>query len=467
MLGLVILLRNFVPQFRPFRWILRHWQSFWFYFAEYWPVILILWGLYKTLLLLGSLRRSFRRRKSLLSTGEIVLFLFLVIFGTAVSTVAKVLSHGNWPWTGEGIQVSVEDDDGDLSDDESKFEFEEESSRPVQIEKNTPLSLTINNRNGGVEVYPHDQPEIKVRLKKIIAAGEEADAKRIASELKMVWEQSPSEFVLSSSRDSMGQGSRKGLRTNFTVWVPKSLHLTINNSHGPVTVQGFSGTLQATTSYGPVVIKEVEGDLQLENKFAPVTVTNLSGSCQVSGKYGSIELSQIGGKVEVENAYGAITLSKIKGPVSVSNRYNDIVCGELDSSLSIEARHAGVEVNNVKGEMRITTSYKNIKVVDGSGSIQIQNKHGDIEIRNHQPLIQPVMVEAEYSGVELVLPKESGFEVDATAKYGKVVSDFAGTPIQVKESKDGPVSRYRASYGAGGPTLTIMTSYHDIHLSPS
>ena len=110
------------------------------------------------------------------------------------------------------------------------------------------------------------------------------------------------------------------------------------------------------------------------------------------------------------------------------------------------------------------TSFKNVKLENVLGAIRVQEKHGDIEIRTQQPPVKPISIEAEYSEIVMTLPRESHFEIDASTKYGKFVSQFGFS--DVKESTSGTVSRFKGSYGVGGPTFTLVTTYHDIHLSP-
>ena len=89
---------------------------------------------------------------------------------------------------GREINVHVREGDFDLFGPGTKFEFEEEVSQPVRIVKDTHTTLSITNKYGGVDVFSHDRPEIRVKLKKKIAAGDEAEAQEIASALKIVLE---------------------------------------------------------------------------------------------------------------------------------------------------------------------------------------------------------------------------------------------------------------------------------------
>ena len=465
MLGMIFLLRNFLPDFRPLALILHYWPNFWLFFAKYWPVILIFWGMQKLYCYFHASGDLSQHRKSLMSAGDVVLLIFLLLFGTAVTSLTHVFKSGAWPWLGEEINVHVGDGDSDLFGSESKFDFEEEAIQPVKIVKDRHITLSIKNKNGGVEVFSHDQPELKVKLRKRIAADDEAQAKGIASALKVVFEETSTGYALSSSRDELDSNSRRGLKTEFTVWVPKSAYVEVDNSYGPVSLQGITGDQEVNNSYGPVVIKDIEGGIHVVSKYAPVTAFNISGSCQIVNKYGPVELNKIGGQTNVENAYGLVSLVKIKGPVSVSNRYSDISCGEIDGALSVDARHASVQATNIGGDVQVETSYKNVKLENVLGTIRVQEKHGDIEIRNQLPPMKPISIDAEYSGIEINLPKESSFQVDASTKYGKFISDF-GSP-KVIESNTGALSRFKGSYGVGGPAFTLVTSYHDIHLSPS
>jgi hypothetical protein len=464
-LGIILLLRNFIPDFRPLAIILRYWPNCWPFFAKYWPVILILWGIQKLYCYFAASGDLSRRRKSLFSSGDIVLLIFLLLFGAAVTSFTKVLKNGAWPALREEFNVQVGEGDLDLFGAGTRFEFEEEVSQPSEIVKDAHTTLSITNKYGGVDVFSHDRPEIRVKLKKKIAAGDEAAAKEVASALKIVLVKTPTGYALSSSRDKLDSDSRRGLKTDFSVWIPKSASVDVNNSYGPVNLQGISGDQAINNAYGPVVIKDIEGGIEVESKYGPVTAFNISGSCRIVNKYGPIELTNIGGQTEVGNAYGPITLNKIKGPVSVSNRYSDVSCEGLESALSVDARHASVQATNIGGDVQVETSFKNVKLENVLGAIRVQEKHGDIEIKSLHPPMKPISIDAEYSEIVMTLPKESHFEIDASTKYGKFVSDFGST--EVKESTSGTVSRFRGSFGAGGPTFTLVTSYHDIRLSPS
>jgi hypothetical protein len=133
--------------------------------------------------------------------------------------------------------------------------------------------------------------------------------------------------------------------------------------------------------------------------------------------------------------------------------------------LSVDARYADVKARNIGGDVQVTTSYKGIELENIQGGITVRGKHGDIGIKNDQPPVKPILVDAQYSGVVITLPKDSRFDLDVSSKYGKFVSGFDSPGLQ--ETTEGRDLRVKGSTGQGGPKITITTSYRDIALNPS
>lgn len=459
-LGVLFLLGNIYPELRPWRLIARFWSDGWWLFAQFWPVIIILWGLSKLASYFKSTHDPAAGRRSVLSGGDIVLLVFLLIFGTTATNLTKAW-RSSAEWSGKnGFRFG--DGDFDFLDSGQRFEFSEEITQPVS---GTPLSLEVNNRYGSVDVLVNEAAGLRVRLLKGVRAEDEAKGKEIADQLKIVLERQDNGYVLSTNRETLPDDRRRKLQTSLTVWVPKSVALKISNRFGPVSLTGVAGNHHVVNANGPVTVRNVEGNLEIENKYGPVRVSAIAGDCRIQNKYGPIEVEAIGGKIEIENAYGPVDLTKVKGAVHLVNRYGRVACADLDSTLTIDGRYVDVKGQNIGGDVQVTTSYKDIFLENVLGGITVKGKHGDIGIRSTQPPAKPIVVEAEYSGVAITLPKESQFELDATSKYGKFVSGFDSANLQ--ESTEGRSLRVKGSAGRGGPTISISTTYRDITLNAS
>ena len=461
-LGSLFLLGNFFPELRPWRLMAHYWSAPWLLFAQFWPVIIILWGISKLASYLRSNQDPVAGRRSVLSGGDVVLLVFLLIAGTTATNLTKAFHSGSFGWKSdkEGFRFDIED--WNFPDSRPTFEFSEEASQPVSADSAT---LEVVNKFGNVALLVHDSRTIKVKLQEKVRADDEGQGREIANQLKIVIDRKDRGFSLSTNRESLPEEWRRGLETHLSVWVPKSMAVTLSNDHGQVSLDGVSGSHSIKNAHGSVTIKNVDGNLRVENRHGPVNVSAITGDCNIKNKYGAVEVEAVGGKTEIENAHGPIDLRKLKGVVNLSNRYGRILCVDLEGGLVIDGQHAEVRGQNIGGDVQVATAYQNIELENVLGSINVKGQHGDIAIRNSQPQVKPIVIEAEYSGVDITLPKESRFELDASSKYGKFVSGFES--VNLSESTAGKDLRVRGSNGTGGPSITIHTSYRSISLNPS
>ena len=460
--GILFLLGNVFPELRPWRLFARYWSAPWLLFAQFWPVIIIAWGISKLLSYLRGDQDPAAGRKSLLSAGDVVLLVFLLIAGTTATNLTKAFHNGFFGLRSDKEPFRFDIDDWDFGDSRPTFEFSEEISQPVTADR---TALEVVNRHGNIAVFVHELPSIKVKLQEKVRAEDEARGREISNQLKIVIDGKDRGFSLSTNRETLPDEWRRGLETHLSVWVPKSMALTLSNEDGQVSLDGISGSHSITNAHGSVTIKNVDGSLRVENRHGPVNVSAITGDCSIKNKYGAVQVEGIGGKTEIENAHGPVDLRQLKGSVNLSNRYGRILCVDLEGGLIVDGKHAEVRGQNIGGDVQVATAYQSIELENVLGSISVKGQHGDIAIKNSQPQVKPIVIDAEYSGVDITLPKESRFELDASSKYGKFASGFES--VKLSESAAGKNLRVRGSNGTGGPSITIHTSYRSISLNPS
>ena len=446
--GVLFLLSNLNFEIRP-----------WMIVARYWPVLIIFWGLSKLLSYFSSDEDPVVTRRSLLTGGDVVLLIFLLILGTAISK-AVGFDFRNWPKDSLGIDVGDEDFDI-FGEPQNTFTFIEEASQPLTKRDGI---LEILNKYGSVDVNTHNLTSVKIRVEKKIKAREESKAKELAAALRIRISSKSQGYTISTNRDELDKEQKQNIQTNLLIWVPKSIQIAVSNKYGAVSLRGVSGNHTLANGYGATKVSDVDGNLRVENQYGSIDIINVTGQCDVNNKYGSIELDSIGGKVQIENGYGSIVLKKIKGPVQLVHKYGKVDCFSLESALTLDGRYVEIKGVNIGGDVLITTSYKNVDLENVQGAMTIQGKHGDINIKEVRSPSKPIKVESEYSAVTITLPRDSRFQFDAYSKYGKLVSEFESLG-GAKSSEFG--SRTKGSHGEGGPLISINTSYRDINLNAS
>jgi len=449
-IGFLFLLRNLNFAIHP-----------WLIIGRYWPVLIVLWGLSRLISYFSSDQNSTTTRRSVLTAGDIVLLLFLLVLGTAI-TKAVSINFGDLP---QEILDLKTDEPFDIFGEPSKgFSYIEERTQPLT---NQDTTLDIQNLYGNVDIDVHDLAEVKIRLEKKIKSQDESKAKALANLLTIVVQPKSSGYSVSTNRNQRSKEDGNEIKTNLTIWVPRATRLVVSNKYGSITLKGVAGLHSLINGYGAVKVNDIEGSLHIENQNGPVRASEVSGNCDVNNKYGPVELDTIGGTVKIDGSYGPLTLRNIKGAVQLAQKYGSVDCSDLESTLSIDGRYAEIKGASIEGDVQIITSYKDVDLEDARGAVTIQGKHGDINIKGEHTLTKPIKVDSEYSAVTITLPEESHFRIEAYSKFGKFVSDFKSIGGAEFSSESGKDTKIKASHGEGGPLITINTSYRDISLNAS
>ena len=116
-----------------------------------------------------------------------------------------------------------------------------------------------------------------------------------------------------------------------------------------------------------------------------------------------------------------------------------------------------------EGAVNLVTRNKDIEIEDFDGRLQIQNRRGNIRLVAHQVVKQDIQVTNESGDVEIVLPANSSFQINAVARSnGEITTDFAGENLKL--AKSGSTTSLTGRIGVRGPQLSLSTSYGTIRV---
>jgi hypothetical protein len=93
-----------------------------------------------------------------------------------------------------------------------------------------------------------------------------------------------------------------------------------------------------------------------------------------------------------------------------------------------------------------------ISISGVAGALRIRTGSGDIRVQGEQK--GPWLMEAGSGAIDIRLPPEAGFELDAQTGSGGVFTD---RPITLRGRIDGRSRDLSGRVGAGGPALTLRT----------
>ncbi len=317
-------------------------------------------------------------------------------------------------------------------------------------------NLLIRNPHGDVTVSGSSSDgQVHVNVHTQTYAWKDSDAAQKTKDLQPTF--SSENGVLSLNVNSV-----EGGEADLTVEVPRFAPVTIQADHGDVTVNEMSAPVTVSANHGDVDLSGIDNNvtLHVNDDDSSVTLHSIRGAVSVEGHTGDIEISEVTGDLTLQgDFFGSTHLQHVDGAVRFSTSRTQFSAARLDEEFSVD--NDSLNANALLGPVILKTEDKNITLDRIQGAADISNRNGTVELTNAAPLAA-ISVHNQHGSVDVGLPGNVGFEVDAQTKNGDMENDFGLTP----EGSDASHS-LRGRVAAGGPTVTIATTDGDVTLRRS
>lgn len=418
----------------------------WALIAQYWPVLIIFWGASKLvdyLMLRGTPEAASAAR---LRGGEIFGLILLLLFGTAISQAyrhgEKFIQFGN---DGDFITLFGE-----------TYEFPAELTQTIEL----PATLTLKGR-GDVKVSTTTGPDLRIVARKIVRADSEEEARHIADRFEPVLEKVTGGYELRWRQEG---GSGRGLRYHLELFVPAQLNLKIATRRGDIEVKSLRGNLTVDLSRGALKVEDLGGNLEAKVSRASVEVDHVNGNVFVDGSGTEVFIRTVSGSAGLKGEfYGPIQMREIKGEASFRSRRTEFTVPRLDGEMVIDS--GDMVVRGVPGEVVLETRNKEIELDDILGPVRVENRNGPVVLRYRRPPTQTIEITNRRGRIELLLPENSGFEIDASNRRGEINSEFTGPDLILSDSEEDRRTRtLTGKYGRPRATIILRTSSGEINL---
>ena len=140
----------------------------------------------------------------------------------------------------------------------------------------------------------------------------------------------------------------------------------------------------------------------------------------------------------------------------------DIAAHELSGPLTAEAGSGNIRVEEKgEGEVRIRTGSGNIEARGVRGTLSVESGSGNAEISG--AIIGGWEIRTGSGDVDLQLPADAAFELDATTGSGNIVTDRA-VSITVQGDLRKSEQTIRGKVAGGGPRLSVRTGSGNIRI---
>jgi len=417
-----------------------NWFSLGQWFAHYWPVLLIVWGIIKLIEYERAKREGVRSAG--LGAGGIFLLLLLIVFGL----MATQASRFNW----EALRDQIDANGGDFPFFGHTYNYEDQ----VQHAFPAGSSLRVVDDRGAVNLTISTDDQIHVMVHKRVTAERQEEADKWNAGTKPQITVSGNELTVNA--DTQGAGDHP-VTSDLEISVPRKAAAMIATRHGDVSVLGRDGDIDISSQHGDVSVSDINGKVNLNLDHSSARVSQVASDVTIEGRADDVSIEDIKGAVHLNGDFTeSVKLAKIAKPVSFKSARTDMEFSKLDGDLDLDS--GDLEVNDITGPVRLETRAKDIRVSGVSGDLRLQDQDGAVEV--HVTKVGSMEVDNRQGDIQIYLPDRASFQVDAHARNGEIHSDFS----ELKISNTDDEGTASGSVGSGGPRLTLTNEHGTIEI---
>ena len=303
--------------------------------------------------------------------------------------------------------------------------------------------LLITNKYGFIECNIWNKDSVKIQTDIIVNTRKNDDAQDLINSIRINYNQFvdlvEAETVFGDNRKSFLKSylskidpfDNNKVDVNYTIWMPATIKLEINNKFGDVLLENSEGDIDVTLSYGDLRIDQHAGNATLDLKFGRL-VGNTMNYIKVDLRNYDVKLNRVE-ELNLSSAGSEITINEVNyARIDLSRDELEIeniriIKGKANLS-DIELLKVFEEVDlNLKNSSFETDEFaQNIKRVE----IKEESSQIDMNIRNLN-----IGLEAELEDAQLSVPKSvenvSKDVIDDKKEHRKVSLDYGSSGSKV------------------------------------
>ena len=406
-------------------------------FANYWPALLIVWGVIK----LVEHQRAQREgtRAPGIGGGGVVLVVMIVAFGL----IATQLEHLDW----SGIRDHMNIDDPDFSGI-----FGESYNFNDHLEQDFPASasLKVIDTHGAVSVHASNDNKITVVVRKRVGADNQNDADKYDRETKPTIIAIGGLVTVDAKAEAAGDHP---VETDLDISLPRKVQVSITSRRGDVNVSGRDGGVDISAQHSDTAVEDVNGNVKVSQEKGSVKIEQINGDVHVQGRVNEVSVADIKGALQLDGEFQeSIKLARITKTVTFKSSRTDMEFSRIEGTLDLDSDELHAE--QITGPLHLTTRSKNIRLEQVSGDVRLQDDNGAVEVGMRT--LGNVQIDNRNGDVQLSLPDKAGFRLDARTRDGEIQSDFA----ELKVNNDEHEAKASGSVGNASSHI-VLNNEHD------
>jgi Putative adhesin/Domain of unknown function (DUF5668) len=413
-------------------------RSFFWWFSDYWPLLLIVWGIVKFAEYAWA--RSHNQPAPGIGGGGIVALVFLVLFGVSATAV----SRAHW-----AVDVDPGEDWGDpLGIFGTRYEFTANIDQPML----SGTQIRILSARGDITIKPSPDDQAHAFLHKYVRSRSQDEANHFNDSTRPAFQQQGSLWLLDLNSNPYQQG-----RLDLELQLPSKYSVSLVDQRGDVHIYQMQSDIDVESARGNIDAEQIKGNAVLRLHRGDVTAKNITGNVSVDGDVSDSIVSDVTGTLSFSGSYsGDIQLSHIGNQVRFKSIRTDLQLAKLDGELRMD--RGDFRANALAGPLFLRTETKDIHVEEVTGDVRIEDRRGDIELQAKEPLGN-LDIYTTGGEINVRLPEKPGFQVDAASDGGEIQSDYS---LNINNDRHNAIAT--GSVGNGKAQVKLRTNRGTIQI---
>ncbi len=409
------------------------WPRIGTWFAHYWPLLLIVWGVIKLIEYQQAQRDGVPTRG--IGAGGVLLVVMIVVFGLMATQASRL----NWGELRDNIGI----DDEDMSNI-----FGETYSFDDHLEQDFPsgASLKIVDNHGAVSVHASDDSKITVVVHKRIGADNQSDADKYNSQTKPTITTIGGLVTVDAKVEGAGDHP---VETDLDISLPKTAAVSITSRRGDVRVVNRDADVQVAAQRADTSLEDITGAVKLNLEKSSAKLDHVTGDVHMEGRLNEVDVSDVKGSLQMNGEFQeSVKIARVSKSVAFKSSRTDMEFSRIDGELDLDSDD--LHADQITGPTHLITRSKEIRLEDVSGDVRLQDDNGNIDVSMRS--LGSVQIDNRKGEIQLSVPEKSGFRLDARTRDGEIQSDFEG--VKVENGDHGATATGTQGNGASHIVLT-------------
>src|SRR5271166_5736344 len=318
------------------------WAHLGTWFAHYWPLLLIRWGVIKLIEHQQAQRDGLPSRG--IGAGGVFLVIAIVFFGLIATHVSRV--H----WDELRDNIGIDDDDiSDIFGDKFSFDDHLEQDIPPGV-----TSLRVSDDEGAVRVSPSNDDKITVVVRKRVGAENQTDADKYNQQTRPAITLAGNVMVLDAKTHGAGNHP---VQSELDISIPRKIAVHITGRKGEVSVTGRDGDVEIVSQHGDVSVEDINGSVKLNVEKGSAKIEQITGDVHIDGRLNEISVMDVKGSVQLDGEFQeSVKLGHIAKNVSFKSSRTDLEFSRIDGELDLDSDD--LHADKIVGPLHLTTRSK-------------------------------------------------------------------------------------------------------------